>query len=385
LSEHQADYSLTNTVAGSTQVSFVDGQAGELLYRGYSIKELAKYSSFDEVSYLLLCGKLPSQDELYDWKTLLAATRKLEPESERLLWNIKLFHEPATPMDVLRTALSDLALRQMNIDNTSQLSLIAHGITLISQHPTLVAAYHRIHRNQPPVGPLPEIGHAANFLWMLTGTVPSDEEVRALDIALILHADHGYNASTFTARVCASTGSDIFSCICAAIGALKGPRHGGANVNVFRMLQEIRDPKKVEGYFSSQLEQNPKWRIPGFGHRIYKTKDPRAQILKPLAKEICHQKRLPWFDIALEVEKQALTLFRKRGKEDLQCNVDFYSAPLFGALGIDPDFFPCMFALARTPGLVAQCMEEYENGRIIRPLNVYTGSPLRSYVQLKDR
>jgi len=382
------DPTLANTYAGETAVSLVDGKTGKLLFRGYPVEELARTYLFEEVAYLLMYGELPTEEELNDFKTLLHEASILETETETFLHSHGILTDlTAHPIDVLHGALMDVACRHTLPTNGIARSntVRTHGITLMAQHAVIIAAYQRIRFGQGAIPADPSLSYAANFLWMLHGKRPSAAETRAMNAALILHGDHGFNASTFAARVAASAGSDIYSCIAVALGTLKGFRHGGANVAVLRMLREIREISSVVPFLEEQWTHNPAWRIPGFGHRIYKTHDPRARVLRPLARAMCRKRDLPWWDIADTVEKAAMTRFHDRGKRDLYCNVDFWSAPLFAALGINPLFFTTIFAMGRLPGLVGHCLEVYENPetRIIRPLNHYTGPALR-HVPVKN-
>jgi citrate synthase len=355
---------LEGIVATTSKICYIDGDRGVLAYRGIDIHELASHSNFEETCYLLWFGKLPTRGELRELRDRLAEERKLDTSILTLLGNAP---RHALPMDVLRTAVSALSFydpeekkndRKVNIDKT---------IRITSQIAMIVAAYDRLRKGLPLVEPDRSLSHAANFLLLLNGKHPSPTAERALDIALILHADHELNASTFAARVTAATLSDMHSAITSAIGALKGPLHGGANEAAFHILQTIdesgADP--VE-YVKAMLAQKKK--IPGFGHRVYHTEDPRATHLRAMSRDLGKAIGQPkWFDMSHKIEEFV------KGDKKLNANVDFYSASTYHVLGIDVDLFTPVFAVSRVSGWAAHVIEQLDDNRLIRPRAEYEG------------
>lgn len=355
---------LEGVVATTSKICFIDGDRGVLAYRGIDIHELAHQSNFEETSYLLWFGKLPTRRELRELCDRLAEERKLDASIISLL---RTAPRHALPMDVLRTAVSALSFYDPQEKNNDHTANIDKAIRLTSQIAMIVAAYDRIRKGQPVVEPDRSLSHAANFLLMLNGKNPSITAERALDIALILHADHELNASTFAARVTAATLSDMHSAITSAIGALKGPLHGGANEAVFHVLEAIdasgADP--VE-YVKGMLAQKRK--IPGFGHRVYHTEDPRATHLRQMSRELGNSNgQAKWFEISSKIEE-----FVKADKK-LNANVDFYSASTYHTLGIDVDLFTPVFAVSRISGWTAHVIEQLDDNRLIRPRAEYLG------------
>jgi citrate synthase len=335
-----------------------------LAYRGYDIHDLADHSTFEEVCHLLWFGRLPQADELRALKQRMAEERKLDAS---LIQRLQLAPARALPMDVLRTLVSALSFYDPEYDRNDHDANVNKAIRLTSQIAMIVANYDRIRKGKPVVEPDRSLSHAANFLFMLNGEAPSETAERALDIALILHADHELNASTFAARVTAATLSDMHSAVTSAIGALKGPLHGGANEAVFKILKEIdaqgADP--VE-YIKAMLAQKKK--IPGFGHRVYHTEDPRATHLRQMSRDLGHSSGDPkWFEYSQKIED-----FIKADKK-LNANVDFYSASTYHVLGIEVDLFTPIFAVSRVGGWTAHVIEQLDDNRLIRPRADYIG------------
>src|SRR5215813_10124631 len=355
---------LQGVTAVNSGICYIDGEAGVLAYRGIDIHDLASNSNFEECCYLLWFGRLPKRAELEEFKLNLARERKLDASIISLL---RLAPKHALPMDVLRTIVSALSFYDPEETANDAAANLRKSIHLTSQIAYVVAAHDRIRKGKALIEPDRTLSHGANFLYQLTGNVPSETAERALDIALILHADHELNASTFAARVVAATLSDMHSAITAAIGALKGPLHGGANEAVFRILEAIdsagADP--VE-YVKGMLAQKKK--IPGFGHRVYHTEDPRATHLRKMSRDLGTSSGNPkWFDFSQKIES-----FMKTEKK-LNANVDFYSASTYHTLGIDVDLFTPVFAVSRISGWTAHVIEQLEDNRLIRPRADYIG------------
>src|SRR5437899_6785749 len=355
---------LEGVVATTSGICHIDGERGVLAYRGIDIHELADNSNFEETCYLLWCGRLPKRNELKELHDRLAEERKLDASIINLLRNAP---RHALPMDVLRTAVSALSFYDPEEKSNDRKANVDKAIRITSQIAMIVAAYDRIRKGKNVVEPDRALSHAANFLLMLNGKHPSATAERALDIALILHADHELNASTFAARVTAATLSDMHSAVTSAIGALKGPLHGGANEAVFRILESISksgaDP--VE-YVKGMLAQKKK--IPGFGHRVYHTEDPRATHLRQMSRDLGNSSgESKWFDYSRKIEE-----FVKADKK-LNANVDFYSASTYHTLGIDVDLFTPVFAVSRISGWTAHVIEQLDDNRLIRPRAEYVG------------
>jgi citrate synthase len=355
---------LEGVVATTSKICYIDGEEGVLAYRGIDIHELADHSTFEETCYLLWNGGLPTKRQLNDLHQQLAAERKLDPAIIEMLRSLP---KGAMPMDVLRTAVSALGLYDPDEKKGDHAANVTKSIRLTSQIAMIVAAYDRLRKGKDVVKPDPSLSHSANFLLMLNGEPPSKTAERALDIALILHADHELNASTFAARVTAATLSDMHSAITSAIGALKGPLHGGANEAVFHILQDI-DSRKADPveYVRSMLAQKKK--ISGFGHRVYHTEDPRATHLRKMSEDLCKSSGQPkWFEMSRKIEQ-----FIKSEKK-LNANVDFYSASTYHVLGIDVDLFTPIFAVSRISGWSAHVIEQLDDNRLIRPRADYIG------------
>jgi len=373
----QAPKGLEGVVATTSKICYIDGDRGVLAYRGIDIHELAQQSNFEETCYLLWFGKLPTRGELRELRDRLAEERKLDTAILTLLGNAP---RHALPMDVLRTAVSALSFYDPEEKNNDRKVNIDKAIRITSQIAMIVAAYDRLRKGLPLVEPDRSLSHAANFLLLLNGKHPSPTAERALDIALILHADHELNASTFAARVTAATLSDMHSAITSAIGALKGPLHGGANEAAFHILETIdassADP--IE-YVKAMLAQKKK--IPGFGHRVYHTEDPRATHLRAMSRDLGKAVGQPkWFDMSHKIEEFV------KGDKKLNANVDFYSASTYHVLGIDVDLFTPVFAVSRVSGWAAHVIEQLDDNRLIRPRAEYEGPDYPDpYIAIDER
>jgi citrate synthase len=368
---------LEGITAANSSICYIDGDQGVLAYRGIDIHELADHSCFEEVCYLLWFGRLPTRTELQDVKLNLARERKLDASIISLLRQAP---KHALPMDVLRTIVSALSYYDPEEKVNDHEANVRKAVRVTSQLAYVVAAYDRIRKGKPLVEPDRSLSHAGNFLWLLNGEVPSPTAERALDIALILHADHELNASTFAARVIAATLSDMHSAVTGAIGALKGPLHGGANEAVFRILSAIdnsgADPID---YVKGMLAQKKK--IPGFGHRVYTTEDPRATHLRQMSKDLgTSSGNTKWFDISRRIEEFVVA------DRKLNANVDFYSASTYHTLGIDIDLFTPVFAVSRVAGWTAHVIEQLNDNRLIRPRADYEGPTYPNlYVPMEKR
>jgi citrate synthase len=368
---------LKDVYLDTTNSSFIDGSVGKLLYRGYNIHDLAEQSTFEEVIYLLLYGRLPTQAELSDFDNTLRANRRIPDEVIQVLDLVKNSH----PMDALRTGLSALSAFDPEVNDNSVEATIRKGIRLTAMGPTIVAAHHRLRQGLEPVAPNPDLNHAGNFLYMLFNEIPDAETTQLLDVDFILHAEHGANASAFAARVTASTISDLHSAVVTGVGTLKGPAHGGAAEEVMKMSLEIGQPENAEEYCRARLESGG--RIMGFGHRVYRAEDPRARHLRERARTLSEKMGQPhWFQILTYVEEEAMTPYRSRG---IHVNVDFFAGCIYYLLGITDDLFISIFALGRIPGWTLQCVEQFEDNILIRPLLEYTGEMDLEYVPIGQR
>ena len=357
---------LEGIVAAISGICWIDGDAGVLAYRGIDIHELAVHSTFEETTYLLWNGILPNQLKLREFTAQLALARNID---QRIVDLLRSFPTTATPMEVLRTAVSALSFYDADEKDNSHDANVRKAYNLTAQVAMIVAIYDRIRKGKEVVAPDRSLSHAGNFLWMLTGELPSETATRTLDVALILHADHELNASTFAARVIAATLSDIHSAVTGAIGALKGPLHGGANEAVMRLLYEI-DKAGVDPVDFVKNMLAAKQKISGFGHRVYKTEDPRATHLRKMSEQLGIDAGQPkWFNYS-----RAIELYVK-GEKKLNANVDFYSASCYYSLGIPIDLFTPIFAVSRMSGWTAHILEQYRNNRLIRPRADYTGLP----------
>jgi len=368
---------LRNVVMDTTQSSFIDGEEGILLYRGYSIHDLATQSSFEEVCYLLFYGTLPTKQELTDFDARLRSQRDLPDEVVRVIELVASAH----PMDVLRTAVSALAAFDPDTEDTSHEASLRKSERLTAQVPTIVAYHHRLRSKQPIVKPDASLGHAANFLAMLQGEKPSDEATAAMDLDFILHAEHGANASAFAARVTISTISDLHSAICSAIGTLKGPLHGGAAEAVMNMAMEIGEPERAHDYvIARQKDRNN--RIMGFGHRVYRVEDPRARHMRERSRVLGESMgQAKWYAILQAVEHE-MGRYKRHG---IHVNVDFFAGSVYYLLGIPEDLFVPIFAIGRMPGWCTEIFEQEEDNILIRPLLKYTGPHDVAYVPLESR
>ena len=354
---------LEGVVAANTRLSDVKGDIGELTYCGYNINELAGKVSYEEVVHLLHHNHLPNRKELDDLKARLAEKRALP---QGVIDMIKGFPPSTPPMHAIRTAISALGCFDPEAEDDSQDAQRHKAVRLIARIPIITAYFHRARQGKSLLPPDPTLGEAANFLYLLDGEKPSKEKEATLDLCYVLHADHGMNASTFSARVTIATLSDMYSAITSAIGTLKGPLHGGANEGVIKMLQEIGSPERVDSYIAECLAQKKK--IMGIGHRIYKTLDPRAPHLKRMAKVLSEKLGEPkWIQMS---ERIAEIMLREK---NLNANVDFYSATVYYSLGIPTDLFTPIFAIARMSGWTAHVLEQLADNRLIRPQSVYTG------------
>jgi citrate synthase len=369
---------LEDVVASPSSICFIDGNKGILAYRGYDIHDLAERSTFEETAYLLWFGKLPTSGELNALKRDLAAALTLPAPVQKLLENFKATAPQASPMDTLRTAVSALGLYDADAADMSREANVRKAIRLLGQTAALVANLDRMRKGKPVVAPAADLSLAGNFLYMLNDARPSATAERAFDIALILHADHEFNASTFAARVTAATLSDIHSAVTSAIGALKGPLHGGANQAVINLLLKVGDNDPI-AYIQDLI--NRKVKIPGFGHRVYHTEDPRATHLRQMSRELCQAAGLG----KLYEHSQQIEDYIKREKK-LNPNVDFYSASAYYAMGISPDLYTPIFAVSRMSGWTAHVLEQYGDNRLIRPRAEYIGPQVpQSYVPLNQR
>jgi len=366
---------LQDLVIANSEICSIDGERGILTYRGYDIKDLAEHSTFEEVVYLLWYGRLPRRFELDELEQQLAENRPISPDIIELL---KRLPPPQHPMETLRTAVSALSLYDPEAEDMSLEANRRKALRLTGQIGTIVAAFGRIREGKEPVAPDPKVNFASNFLYMLTGKTPQPESARWFDIALILHADHSFNASTFAARVTASTLSDMHSAITSAIGTLKGPLHGGANEHVMKMLIEINDVNRVEDYLGGLLKRKTK--VMGFGHRVYHTEDPRAFVLRKMSEELGQQTgQTKWFEMSRRIEQLMIE------EKKINANVDFYSASAYYVLGIPIDLYPMIFAVSRISGWTAHVLEQYANNRLIRPLADYVGPTNQKYVPIDQR
>ncbi|MGI6638140.1 MAG: citrate/2-methylcitrate synthase [Desulfobulbus sp.] len=366
---------LADVVACHSSICLVDGKAGQLLYRGYDVADLAKHSTFEEVAYLLWYGRLPGLTEFEAFLDGFTGFVQLPVETVMIL---RMFPHAATPMEVLRTAVSSMGHWDPDSGNTRLDALLRKAQRITERIPLIISSHQRLRNGHEPVEPRYNCGIAFNFLYTLTGEEPDPIMVKAMDTSLILHADHELNASTFTARVTAATMTDIYSAMTSAIAALKGPLHGGANAEVMKMLEEIGEAYKAEGWVKRQLADKKK--VPGFGHRVYRCEDPRATVLRESARQITTLTgQTHYFEIAQEVEKAMLT------HSKVFPNVDFFSAPLYNAMGIPTELFTPIFAISRAVGWTAHILEQWKNNRLIRPTANYIGPSLTSYMDIGAR
>jgi citrate synthase len=359
-----------------TQSSFIDGREGKLLYRGYSIHDLAERSTYEETAYLLLYGKLPTRAELDRFDAELKRHRQIPPQVYGIIESVRDSH----PMDVLRTAVSALGSFDPDRKDKSLEATLRMGIRLSSQVPTIVTAHYAIRNGRKPTAPSPTLGHAANFLYMFSGKAPAPAAARLMDKDFVLHAEHGSNASSFTARVVVGTDADFHGAITAAVAALAGPSHGGAAEGVMRMALEIGDAGKAADYVKNLLASGG--RVMGFGHRVYRAEDPRARHLRDDVRKLSEEMGEPrWYQI-LEAVVAAMKPYARRG---IHVNVDFYAGAIYYLLGIPEDLFVPIFAVGRVPGWTLQVLEQQRNNILIRPRMVYTGPMDLPYVPIEQR
>ena len=360
----------------NTESSNVIGDIGRLIYRGYDIHDLAEKSTFEETVYLMMHGQLPTQAELDEFDATLRACRTIPDGVVDVITSVRDAH----PMDVLRTAVSALAAFEVEVGDVSHEATLRKGIRIAAQVPTIVAAHHRIRSGLAPLDPDPSLGHAGNFLYMLLGEKPDAETAQLMDKDLIVHLDHGSNASAFAARVTASTLADVHGAIVTGIGTLKGPLHGGAAEGVMKMALEIGDVANAESYLAGKHER--KERIMGFGHAVYRAEDPRARHLREGSRTLAEKKGQPnWFQILSKVEEH----MRPYAERGICVNVDFWSGSVYYLLGIPEDLFISIFAVARVPGYVAQVLEQQDKNILLRPLLNYVGPTDLTYVPISQR
>lgn len=367
---------LKDVYIDKTEASFIDGGTGKLLYRGYSIHDLAEQSTFEETVYLLLYGKLPTQKELNDFDGLLRANRAISPEIVELLTIVKDAH----PMDALRTAISALAAFDPDTADNSPEATLRKGIRMTAQAPTIVTAHARIREGKAPVAPNSDLNQAANFLYMLFDKLPEADEAALMDKDFVLHAEHGINASAFAARVAASTAADLHCAIVAGIATLKGPAHGGAAEEVMKMSLEIGEEDRAEAYTREKLESGG--RVMGFGHRVYVVEDPRARHLRADCEALGRKKGEPkWFRILNSVA-DVMQPYASRG---ICANVDFWAGAMYHLMGIPEDIFISIFAMGRIPGWTVQVMEQFADNILLRPRLEYVGPMDVEYVPIAAR
>lgn len=372
--EQMAPKGLDGVVVDKTEMSMVDGQRGILVYRGYNIDEIAN-CSFEEICHLFLEGELPNRGQLAALEKRLIERRQVPENVLKYIENAPLSENP---MGTLRTAVSMLSGYMPHVDDVSAGAVKENAVALISQVATIAAAMHRARQGMKIVAPHKSLGYSANYLYMMRGEQPEDVVAKTLNTALVLHADHGFNASTFAARVVISTLTDIVSAVTAAIGSLKGPLHGGANTAVMEMLMEIGEIENVEPWIENALAQKKK--IPGFGHRVYRVLDPRAKPLKQMSKEWGERAHnIKWFKMSEKIEDLMMK------KKSLNANVDFYSASTYYAMGIPADMFTVIFAVARTLGWTAHVIEQLADNRLMRPEALYVGRVDKKFVPIDAR
>jgi len=364
---------LRNIEVADTKICSIDGENGKLIYRGYDILDLVKHSTYEETAYLLLFGELPTGDQLADFKRRLVEARGIP---EPIIKSLKNRPKRAQPMDVLQSCISELAHYDLNIDDNSKEAHVRRATTLIAKIPAVVAAWNRVRNGQHVVDPLEKVSHTANFLYMLRGVEPSAEEAKVMDICLILHAEHSFNASTFAAREIASTRAHMYACISGAVGALSGELHGGANVQVMKMLLEIGDHSNVDKWVANRLQSGG--RIMGMGHAVYRTTDPRADVLARLSARISREKNNKWFEITKRAEDSTQDWMKKNKGQVIYPNVDLYSASLYYSMGIPMDLNTPIFAISRIAGWSSHVIEEKfaeaaPKPALYRPKAVYVG------------
>jgi len=343
---------LRNIPIADTKISMIDGEKGKLIYRGFDVLDLTKNSNFEECCFLLLHDHLPNKTEFDEFVSKLKEARMIPEQMQK---NMRNWRKNAHPMDVLQAFVAALAGYYDEQGSEKEISQ-QRAINLIAKVPTIIASWDRVRNDKEPIPPDPELSHASNFLYMLTGNRPDKEMERVFDVCLILHADHTFNASTFAAREVASTRAHMYSAVSAAVGALSGELHGGANFEVMKMLLDIKDEKNAEGWVKSKIEDGD--RIMGMGHAVYKTVDPRSMVLKELSKKLSKKTGLPWFDITRKIEETTTGIMKHRKEKDIFPNVDLYSASVYYMLNIPMDLNTPIFAISRVSGWVAHVIEE---------------------------
>jgi citrate synthase len=366
---------LREVVAAETRISDIDGQLGRLWYVGYDIADLAENATCEEVAYLLHHLDLPTRDQLDEFNEFLVNERELSPFLTHLMHELA---QQTSPMSMLRTSISAASAYDPDGWDESPEAQYRKALRLIAKTPTLIAYYHRMRTGQEVIPPNPKLPHTANFLWMLLGEEPSVEDADALDTTFVLYADHTMNASTFTARIIASTLADMFSAVTGAVAALKGPLHGGANEEAMKMLEEVGTPDRASAHVAALLERHEK--IMGFGHAVYRVMDPRAVVLKRLAQE-CGERRgdVRWFEVSCAIEQAVME------QKELNPNVDFYAASVYHVLGVPTDLMTPIFAAARMAGWTAHVREQYADNKVIRPGSEYVGPKDRIYAPIEER
>lgn len=364
-----------------TYLSVIDGEAGKLSYGGFDIFDIVEKATYEEIAFLLWYKRIPAESELRMLTNWLRENRTLP----KPVWGIMhVLPDHATPMEALRTVASTLSMFDRSCSHEEEGgSSLCRAVSLTGKLPAIVASFDRLRKNIPPMSPHPDLGHAANFLYMLTGEIPDEVKTRALEVYLILLADHGMNASTFSARVTASTLGDVYSSIVTALGTLKGPLHGGANEAAMKQFIEIGSIENVDDWFDRKV--NSGGRIMGMGHRVYKVEDPRSIVLRKLSRQVAESGgQMKWYDIAAKLEERALShpYFQER---NIFPNVDYYSGPLLSGLGISVDLFTPMFAVSRVAGWTAHVLEQQQNNRLIRPRAKYAGPTDLPWIKIEDR
>ena len=372
------DKGLDHTIIGESTKSFIDGQKGILEFNGIDIDALARHSTFEEVTFLLWNDRLPNADELAAFEAEIRSEYELGPE---LLDMLRLVPRDASPMHVLRTMVSAMGTTDPDCNDQSFESERAKAMKVLAKTPAIIAAFSRLRKGEEPVAPKPDLNVATNFLWMLNGEMPGEASARAIDVCLVLHADHGINASTFSAMVTIATQSDMYSALTSAIGTLRGPLHGGANERVMHMLQDIGSIDKVDGFVAESLASKSK--IMGFGHRVYKALDPRAKYLRTFAEKIADETGN--HDLYAMSTRIQDIMEREVGDKGIYPNVDFYSATTYFSLGLEIDLFTPVFALSRNAGWAAHVLEQHQDNRLIRPRCQYTGPHGPDYVPSEER
>ncbi len=376
--KHSFSEGMAGVIATTSEICFINGAEGKLIYRGVPIEDLAEKSTFEETSYFLLYGELPTQKELHEFEKRLKKHRAIPAT---VLDVMKQMPDDANTMQTLRTVVSLMGLYEPKNDEHSVKETSGEVEKLIAVFPTIVAAIQRLREGKEPVAPDNSLSHAANLIYMVTGEKPDDYAARVLDVCLILHAEHGFNASTFTSRVVISTLTDVYSAVTAAIGSLRGPLHGGANEGVMHLLDEIGDLESVEKVIKNKLETKAK--IMGFGHRVYKVLDPRAKILSQYSKRLAEiTGKQKYYAMSKKIEE---IMKREVGDRGIYPNVDFFSASVYHYLGFSLEIYTPIFAVSRISGWGAHIMEQLRENRLFRPTSVYLGDIDRKYMAISDR